>query len=358
MRKILAFLLSLVGLNLPVGCTTSPSFESVNAKSFEDFIARDDVQLVDVRTDEEYADGHIAGALNIDVSKEHFLDNALGQLDKSRPVAVYCKSGRRSAKAATMLVKEGFTVVNLKGGILAWNLTRRATVKGRENAVESGDKFVTQAGHTLEFEALIHASIRITYDGREIEIDPVRRLGDRSVDYSQKPQADFILVTHEHGDHFDKEAIKTLTKESTRLVTNARCAEMLGYGEVMANGDATTLDDIKVEAVPAYNTTAGREQFHPKGRDNGFILTFDNLRVYVAGDTEDIPEMDQVGEIDIAFLPCNQPYTMTPEQLVNAAKRIKPRVLYPYHYGQTDVSGIPEALKDAGIEVRIKKEYQ
>jgi L-ascorbate metabolism protein UlaG (beta-lactamase superfamily) len=94
--------------------------------------------------------------------------------------------------------------------------------------------------------------------------------------------------------------------------------------------------------------------FHPKGRDNGYILTIDGLRIYIAGDTEDIPEMADIKDIDIAFLPCNQPYTMTTEQLVKAAKIIKPKVLFPYHYGQTDVKNLPEQLKADGIDVRIR----
>ena len=130
---------------------------------------------------------------------------------------------------------------------------------------------------------------------------------------------------------------------------------MLGAGEVMANGDKIQIaDDFTVEAVPAYNTTEGRTQFHPQGRDNGYILTIDGLRVYIAGDTEDIPEMASIKDIDIAFLPCNQPYTMTTEQLVKAAKTIKPKVLFPYHYGQTDVTVVPSYLKDEGIDVRIR----
>ena len=169
------------------------------------------------------------------------------------------------------------------------------------------------------------------------------------------PKADYIFITHEHGDHFDRGAIGTLTANGTRLVTNRRCADMLGYGEVMANGDSKQVaEGISVEAVPAYNTTEGHLQFHPKGRDNGYILTIDGLRIYIAGDTEDIPEMAQIKDIDIAFLPCNQPYTMTTSQLVKAARTIKPRVLFPYHYGQTDVSGIPAELKADGIDVRIR----
>ena len=134
---------------------------------------------------------------------------------------------------------------------------------------------------------------------------------------------------------------------------------MFGSGEVMKNGDKIQIaNDFTIEAVPAYNITEGRTQFHPKGRDNGFILTIDGLRIYIAGDTEDIPEMADIKNIDVAFLPCNQPYTMTTTQLVNAAKRIKPRVLFPYHFGKTDLSGIPAALKDTGIEVRIKSEFE
>ncbi len=217
------------------------------------------------------------------------------------------------------------------------------------------DEFKTSHGKLVKFHALLHASIRIEYDGKEIEVDPVLKLGSRTTDYSAFPKADYILVTHEHGDHFDRAAITQLTAQRTRLVTNRRCADKLGYGEVMANGDKKDLaPDITLEAVPAYNTTEGHQQYHPKGRDNGFILTIDGLRIYIAGDTEDIPEMAKIKDIDVAFLPCNQPYTMTPDQLVRAAKLVKPKVLFPYHYGQTDVTRLPSLLKPAKIDVRIR----
>ena len=217
------------------------------------------------------------------------------------------------------------------------------------------DSFTTKSGKTVKLHALVHASIRIEYDGKEIMIDPVTKLGGKTIDYTAMPKADYIFVTHEHHDHLDQEAIKQLTGDKTQLVTNQRCAEMLGYGQVMANGDVLQLsDDIRLEAVPAYNTTEGHLQFHPKGRDNGFILTLDGLRIYIAGDTEDIPEMAEIKDIDIAFMPCNQPYTMTVEQLINAARIVKPKVLFPYHYGQTDVSDIPSRLKSMGIEARIR----
>ena len=216
------------------------------------------------------------------------------------------------------------------------------------------DEFTTASGKTVKFHALMHACIRIQYDGKEIQIDPVSKLGNRSINYAAMPKADYIFVTHEHADHYDAAALKTLSADKTQLVMNKRCADMYGSGKVMVNGDKLQLADVNVEAVAAYNSTAGREQFHPKGRDNGYILTIDGLRIYIAGDTEDIPEMAQIKAIDIAFLPCNQPYTMTPDQLVRAAKVIKPKVLFPYHYGQTDLSSIPAQLEGTGIDVRIR----
>ena len=216
------------------------------------------------------------------------------------------------------------------------------------------DEFKTKSGKTVKFHALVHASIRIEYNGKEIEIDPVGKLGSKTIDYAAMPKANFVFVTHEHGDHFDKEAIKILSREGTQLIMNKRCADMYGPCGVLANGQSAQFGDISVDAVPAYNISEGRTQFHPKGRDNGYILTIDGLRIYIAGDTEDIPEMKDVKNIDIAFLPCNQPYTMTTEQLVRAAKVIKPKVLFPYHYGQTDVSGIASQLKGTGIDVRIR----
>ena len=217
------------------------------------------------------------------------------------------------------------------------------------------DVFTTKSGKTVTLYALMHASIRIVYGDKEIEIDPCPKLGDRTVDYAAMPKADYLFVTHEHGDHYNAPTIKLLSTEHTQLIMNERCAMMYGFGRIMKNNSKIQLaEDITVEAVPAYNTTEGRQQYHPKGRDNGYILTLDGLRIYIAGDTEDIPEMASIKDIDIAFLPCNQPFTMLPEQLVKAAKVIKPKVLFPYHYGQTDVSVIPTLLQDEKIDVRIR----
>ena len=220
--------------------------------------------------------------------------------------------------------------------------------------VGDNDVFTTKSGKEVSFMFIKHASFVINYDNLSIQIDPVSKM-EPATDYSTFPKADFIFVTHEHFDHFDKDAIATLSGEKTQVVLNKNCAEMLGSGTAMSNGESLKLrDDITVEAVPAYNTTEGRQKFHPKGRDNGYVLTLDGLRIYIAGDTEDIPEMEQLKDIDIAFLPCNQPYTMTPEQLAHAATMINPKVVYPYHYSDTPVEQINTLLKDSGIEVKIR----
>jgi L-ascorbate metabolism protein UlaG (beta-lactamase superfamily) len=153
----------------------------------------------------------------------------------------------------------------------------------------------------------------------------------------------------------DKDAIFLLTKDDTQLIMNQASVKAFGKGHSVANGDKLQLaDGISIETVPAYNITKGHTQFHPKGRDNGYILTIDGLTIYVAGDTEDIDEMANIKDIDIAFLPCNQPYTMTPEQVIKVAKIIRPKVLFPYHYGETDLTSIPTQLSEEGIDVRIR----
>ena len=130
---------------------------------------------------------------------------------------------------------------------------------------------------------------------------------------------------------------------------------MLGSGIALANGEHAHFgEDVTIEAVPAYNTTPGREKFHPKGRDNGYVLDLGGFRIYIAGDTEDIPEMADVKAVDVAFLPVNQPYTMTPEQAAAAAKTVKPKVLFPYHYSQTPIRKVADLLAGTGIDVRIR----
>ena len=219
------------------------------------------------------------------------------------------------------------------------------------------DIFQAPNGKTVTFTCIQHASLRIQYDGLEIQIDPVSTLTP-ATDYSQFPKADLVLVTHEHFDHFDKAAIATLRKDGSVFYVNQAVRGMLDFGTALGNGEGATFrEDVSVEAVPAYNTTPGRDKFHPKGRDNGYLLSLGGFRIYIAGDTEDIPEMATIRNIDVAFLPVNQPYTMTPEQAARAARTIAPKVLFPYHYSQTPVRLVAELLEGSGIDVRIR-DYQ
>ena len=351
MKKLFAWVMATLGLTTACG---GQNFENTDVKGFAALIDSGGVALLDVRTAGEYAEGHLAGAVNVDVNADNFVALADSVLPAGATVAVYCRSGRRSATAASQLAAKGRRVVNLRGGILAWQGAGMPVTTAATTSYET-DTFTTPGGKPVTLHALMHGSVRITAGGVEIYVDPVTRLGDRTVDFAALPKADYILVTHEHSDHYAPAAIEALTKQGTRLITNARVAGMLGRGEVMANGDTLRLNAfIALEAVPAYNTTEGHLQYHPRGRDNGFVLDVDGLRLYLAGDTEDIPEMASLGRIDIAWLPCNQPYTMTVEQLLRAARVVKPRVLFPYHYGQTDVSGIPAALAADGIDVRVR----
>lgn len=335
-------LLSLLGL---FACGNS--FTNLSVDEFES--STGNMALIDVRTAEEYADGHLRNASNVDWYADDFLSQIQSAYPSQTPLAIYCRSGRRSADAAKKLAKAGYTVYNLLGGYLAW------TEASKPTTTYEVETFFTDSGKPVSITLIKHGSLAIYFNGEYIQVDPVGGYG-KPTDYAAEfPKANVIFVTHEHGDHFDKDAIAALTQEgSTTLITNARCAEMLGYGTVMANGDkGTILADVAIDAVPAYNYTEGHTQFHPKGRDNGFVLTIDGLRIYIAGDTEDIPEMAQLHDIDIAFLPVNQPYTMTVDQCVNAARVIGPKVLIPYHFSATDLSALPSQLP--GITVLLRQ---
>lgn len=219
------------------------------------------------------------------------------------------------------------------------------------------DTFTTRQGKKVVITAIKHASMEINYDGKEIEVDPVEGM-EPPTDYRRFPKADFIFITHEHEDHLDKKAVAHLEKGGTVIVANPNSVKILGRGKVMRNGDHLQLaPDMAVDAVPAYNITPGHTHFHPKGRDNGYILTLDGLRIYIAGDTEDIEEMKQIKDVDIAFLPTNQPFTMTPEQTAKVARIIRPKVLFPYHYSDTKIQRVRQLLEGTGIDVRIRN-YQ
>jgi L-ascorbate metabolism protein UlaG (beta-lactamase superfamily) len=228
-----------------------------------------------------------------------------------------------------------------------------AAEKGRDAMFEK-DTIKTSAGD-LEVTFIGHATLMFSFGGKVIHVDPV----SRETDYSKMPKADLILITHEHFDHMDPAAVIAASKQGTVVILTAKCASSVKGGTVVKNGDTRTVEGIKIEAVPAYNIVHKRpsgEPFHPRGEGNGYILTFGDKRVYVAGDTENTPEMKALKDIDVAFLPMNLPYTMTPEQVADAAKAFKPQILYPYHFGDTDTSQLVKLLAgEKGIDVRIRK---
>jgi len=223
-------------------------------------------------------------------------------------------------------------------------------------AQHESDKIPTSEGE-LEMFFIGHGTLMFKFKNLVIHIDPV----SREADYTSLPDADLILVTHEHGDHLDMNAISNIMKENTRVVMTQTCLEQLEdfQANVFKNGDGGAFHGIGVRAIPAYNiehTRSNGSPFHPKGVGNGYILTFGDTHVLIGGDTENIPEYKDIGlDIEVAFLPMNLPYTMTPEMVADAAQIIHPKILYPYHFGETDPQELVILLKDEkGIEVRIR----
>lgn len=213
-------------------------------------------------------------------------------------------------------------------------------------ATNKGDLVITFIGH---------ATLMFNFNGLVIHVDPVSGMAD----YQTFPKADIILVTHHHGDHFDPKAIALLKKAGTDVILTKTCSDQGESGIVMENGDEKTIKGLRIKAVPAYNLVHKRDNgefFHPKGIGNGYVINFGDKSVYIAGDTENIPEMKDIASVDIAFLPMNLPYTMTPEMVADAVKKLKPKILYPYHYGDTDTNILLKLLKsDKDVEVRVRK---
>ena len=340
------------------------SFNSCNCNNwtdltpdeFEKAYIADGTVTIDVRTADEFAQGHLYHAVNIDWQKDGFMDEIKENFNTNLTLAIYCRSGKRSAAAAQALSDAGYKVLNLTGGYTAWAEAGKMTNSYQVEYIPAGG-----GNDPLVITLIKHGSLEFAYKGMSIQVDPVSGYG-KNTDYAKEfPKADAILITHEHGDHLDKNAITALSSDKTEIILNAKSQQQIGLGRVLANGEFCTLFPvgISVWAVPAYNTTPGREQFHPKGNGNGYLLSFlGSLSAYVAGDTEDIPEMVDIPKIrpamriSVAFLPVNQPYTMTVDQCVNAAKMINPEVLIPYHFSQTDLSGLTDRLP--GMKVLLR----
>ncbi len=205
-----------------------------------------------------------------------------------------------------------------------------------------------------------HPSIMFVWNNLTIHVDPVLR----EADYLRFPDADVILLTHHHGDHTDKEAVSMLYTDTTRVILTEQSLEKLAeldldHTEVLHYWDSTSFKGLGVEAVPAYNIQHKRsngEPYHLRGVGNGYVLTFEDFKVLIGGDTEDIPEYEKLRDyhIDAAFLPMNVPYTMTPRMVAHAASMIRPKILYPYHYGNTNTDELFELMEDdPWVEIRI-----
>ena len=197
-----------------------------------------------------------------------------------------------------------------------------------------------------------HASVMIQYQGKTIITDPIE-----DVDYSKLPQADLVLITHHHSDHFAAKPMKQILVKETLVIGSPEVIKILKSGTSLTNGKEHKWGSIVIKAVPAYNIVGKRgngEPFHPKGRDNGYLITMGENSVYVAGDTELIPEMKELsGKVDVAVMPISKPYTMDEKACAEAAKLIKPKLLIPYHFFDADPNKVKEYLKETDIQVKF-----
>lgn len=202
----------------------------------------------------------------------------------------------------------------------------------------------------LTVQPINHSAIRFAFKGKQYYVDPSGK-----AEWDKMPKADVILITHEHHDHLDPKVIDAIKTDGTLIYANASTVKKARFGQVIEVGQTRKIADITVEAVPAYNIKPARRRYHPKQRkDNGYVLTFGDKRVYVAGDTEGTPEMKKLKDIAIAFLPINLPYTMPPAEAAAAARAFKPKILYPYHQGKSDPQELKKLLADEkAIEVRV-----
>ncbi|ASJ71542.1 MBL fold metallo-hydrolase [Granulosicoccus antarcticus] len=219
----------------------------------------------------------------------------------------------------------------------------------------AADTFNTANG-SVSVHPVSHASFVLQTPGGVIYNDPV---GGAEL-YSQLPAADLILITHEHSDHYDVDTLNALMGENTQLLTNPAVLEMLP-GELkerasaIGNGDSTEILKVGIEAIPAYNLTEERLKYHPKGRDNGYLLTVDGMRVYIAADTEATPEMRGLSDIQLAFVPMNLPYTMGVEQAAEGVADFAPAAVYPYHYKGSDIDAFEKLVNAANADIKVMR---
>jgi L-ascorbate metabolism protein UlaG (beta-lactamase superfamily) len=216
------------------------------------------------------------------------------------------------------------------------------------------ESFPTSAG-TLEITPIQHASLMIQAGGKVLYVDPA--FGK----YDGMPQADYILITDIHQDHLAPEVVNKLKRSGTVIVAPKAVAAQLAGVTVLSNGEKTSIGAFTVEAIPMYNLKRGPsagQLFHDKGRGNGYIIGYGGKRFYFSGDTEAIPEMKALKNIDVAFVCMNLPYTMTPQEAAEAVRAFHPAIVYPYHYMGSDTKEFAKALEGTGIDVRLRNWYQ
>ncbi len=209
---------------------------------------------------------------------------------------------------------------------------------------------VASAENVFTYTPIKHATFVLQSGPTTIYVDPV----GMAEDFAAFPAPDLILITHIHKDHLAPELVSALKQAQTPVIGPATVIEQLGYGTTISNGGSTEVAGVSIEAIPAYNTTPERLNFHPKGRDNGYVLSKDGVRLYISGDTEDIPEMRALRNIDIAFVCMNLPFTMTIEQAASAVNEFKPGVVIPYHYrgkeGMSDIDAFEKLVAGTPVE--------
>ena len=214
--------------------------------------------------------------------------------------------------------------------------------------------FPTSAG-PVKITPLYHATTLIEAGGKIIYVDPAK-----PAKLNGLPKADLILITHIHPDHMDPGSIKEISKADTEILAAPSVVQTVTSAKPIANEETKNWQDWTIEAIPAYNLKRGPaagELFHPKGRDNGYILSYGGKRFYFSGDTEGIPEMRALKNIDVAFVCMNLPYTMPPEEAADAVKAFHPKIVIPYHYRGSDLAVFKKALDGTGIEVRLLDWY-
>lgn len=225
-------------------------------------------------------------------------------------------------------------------------------------AADSSDQIPTEQGN-LTIHPINHATFEMTWNSKTILVDPVGG-ADR---FHGMPKPDLVFITDIHGDHLNADTLQALVTDKTSIVAPQAVADKLpntlkSKTTVMNNGETKNVDGIKVEAIPMYNLTAERLKYHTKGRGNGYVLTLGSKRVYISGDTEDIPEMRALKNIDVAFICMNLPYTMTVEQAASAVREFKPKIVYPYHYRGSDTEEFKKLVgDDVGVDVRLRNWY-